>query len=74
MSQMLTKIKQRFCDHAVSHDDIRRVSPEEVECPCRKCAFVLKAPYGVALKARWVPPREGWLQRAIERLQAEKTA
>lgn len=32
--------------------DIRRLSPEQVECPCNRCGTVLRAPYGIALSAR----------------------
>jgi hypothetical protein len=48
--------KQVFCTHVVAWTDVKRTGPAEVEATCRRCGTVLRAPYGVALDARWEDP------------------
>lgn len=57
MSALLAALRRWFCSHECVVDDIRRVSPERVQCPCRRCGKVLTATAGLylpaALKRRW---------------------
>jgi hypothetical protein len=53
MKGALLAIRQWLCSHEKRLDDLRRVGPDLVECPCVKCGKVLRAEYGIALLGRW---------------------
>jgi hypothetical protein len=46
------RVRQRWCSHSCYIEDIRRVDPERVECPCHRCGKVLSAAYGLVLPAQ----------------------
>lgn len=49
----LERARQSRCRHVGDLNDLKRNTPDDVECPCWKCGKVLHAPYGAALKLEW---------------------
>ena len=47
-------LKRLICEHECRIGDIQRSNPWLVTCRCRKCGGLLKATYGLALRARLV--------------------
>jgi hypothetical protein len=50
--RVLLWLRRALCAHRFPIADIRRVSPDRVECACSKCGYVGRAEYGIALKGR----------------------
>jgi hypothetical protein len=50
---MLTTLRQWLCSHRIALDNLRRTSPDRVECQCHRCGKMLTAEYGIALKGTW---------------------
>jgi hypothetical protein len=50
-------LKRRYCRHESTLDDLIRLSPSRVQCPCLKCGAILTGEYGLDLPTTWVPSR-----------------
>lgn len=51
--RLLRALRQHFCAHRCYLEDIVRVGPERVECPCHRCGLQLSALYGAALDCKF---------------------
>jgi hypothetical protein len=52
MVKLLARLKCWWGGHEFYIENLRRVSPEEVVCPCNHCARKFSAPYGLVMPGK----------------------